>query len=209
MSRPLILALHGVGSCSSDMAAALAPLTSIAQVIALDGCEPFDGGGRRRQWFSVNGVTEADRPRRVEEALPGLIKRIEDVARDHHVPRGELVLLGFSQGAIMTLAMVAHGHHAGRAIAISGRLASSVVQAGAKPASLLVIGDSADQVMPSCLSAQAAEKLTGAGHRASTILTDGIGHGIGPQTISEISAWLASEPCLETSTLDLEGPHDD
>lgn len=209
MSRPLIVALHGVGSCSSDMAAALAPLTVIAQVIALDGCKPFDGGGPRRQWFSVNGVTEADRPRRVEEALPGLIKRIEDVARDHHVPRGELVLLGFSQGAIMTLAMVAQGHHPGRAIAVAGRLASPVVPAGAKPASLLAIGDSADQVMPARLSAQAAEKLAEAGHRASMILTDGIGHGIGPQTISDISAWLASEPRLQTNTLELEGPHDD
>jgi phospholipase/carboxylesterase len=175
MNRPLIVALHGVGSSGPDMGAALAPLTAVAEVIALDGCEPFDGGGRGRQWFSVSGVTEADRPRRVAGALPRMLKRLDDLARQHGVAREDLVLLGFSQGAIMTLAMVAQGFHAGRAIAIAGRLAAPV-----------------DRVMPQGLSQDAAERLRAAGHHVDQILTNGIGHSIGAQTLSSIASWLAA-----------------
>jgi phospholipase/carboxylesterase len=192
MNRPLIVALHGVGSSGHDMGAALAPLAPIADVIALDGSEAFDGGGRARQWFSVRGVTEADRPRRVAGALPVLIERLDQLARDRNVAREDLVLLGFSQGAIMTLAMVAQGLHAGRAIALAGRLAAPVVPAGTRPASLLVIGDAVDRVMPPALSQEAAERLRTAGHHVDLRLTDGVGHGIGSPTLSSIANWLAA-----------------
>lgn len=192
MNRPLIVALHGVGSSGPDMGAALAPLAAFAEVTALDGCEPFDGGGRGRQWFSVSGVTEADRPRRVAGALPRMLKRLDDVAKQHGVARDHLVLLGFSQGAIMTLAMVAQGLHVGRAIAIAGRLAAPVVPAALHPASLLVIGDSVDRVMPQRLSHDAAELLRAAGHHVHLTQTDGSGHGIGAQTLSSVADWLAA-----------------
>lgn len=192
MSRPLIVALHGVGSSGRDMGAALAPLASIAEVIALDGCEAFDGGAHGRQWFSVSGVTEADRPRRVAGALPRLVERLDRLASEQGVAREDLVLVGFSQGAIMTLAMIAQGLHAGRAVAIAGRLAAPVVPAGSRTASLLVIGDAADRIMPTALSQDAAERLRAAGHHVDLSLTDGIGHGIGSKTLSSIAAWLAA-----------------
>jgi phospholipase/carboxylesterase len=95
MSRPLIVALHGVGSSARDIAAAVAPLERIADLVALDRAEPFDGGGRGRQWFSVAGVTEADRPMRVAGALPALVDRLDRLAADRGVAREDLVLLGF------------------------------------------------------------------------------------------------------------------
>lgn len=192
MSRPLIVALHGVGSSARDMAEALAPLERIADVVALDGCEPFDGGGRGRQWFSVSGITETDRPMRVAAAMPGLLDRLDRIAQDHGVARQALVPVGFSQGAIMTLSMVAQGLHTGRAVAIAGRLAAPVVPAAGQPASLLLVHDSADRVMPLRLSEEAAASLTAAGHHVQLTRTDGIGHGIAPATIAAIAGWLAA-----------------
>jgi phospholipase/carboxylesterase len=192
MSRPLIVALHGVGSSGPDMAAALAPLERIGQVVALDGPDPFDAGGRGRQWFSVAGVTEADRPGRVAAALPSLATRLDDLAGRHGVSRDDLVLLGFSQGAIMTLAMVAGRLHRGRAIAVAGRLAAPVEPAHDGPASLLLVHDRADPVMPSALSDQAAAALAAAGHEVDLIHTHGVGHGIGPYTLSAIAGWLTA-----------------
>jgi phospholipase/carboxylesterase len=188
----LIVALHGVGSSAHDMAAALAPLQAFAEVVALDGRDPFDGGGAGRQWFSVSGVTEADRPERVAEALPSLVDRLDKLARDRGLRREDLLLLGFSQGAIMTLAMVAQGLHPGRAVAIAGRLAAPVVLAGDRPASVLLVHDSVDRVMPAALSANAASQLSAAGHHVKVIGTDGIGHSIGSPTTSAIADWLAT-----------------
>jgi len=205
MSRPLIVALHGVGSSARDMAAALAPLEKLAEVVALDGTDPFDVGATGRQWFSVAGVTEANRPDRVASALPALLDPLDRLAADHGVRRRDLVLLGFSQGAIMTLAMVAQGLHAGRAVAIAGRLAAMVSPIENDAADLLLVHDLADRVMPASLSSDAAAKLTAAGHRVEVVHTAGVGHGVGPATITAITGWLAAadrSPALSTS---LEG----
>lgn len=205
MSRPLIVALHGVGSSGRDFAAALAPLAPIAEVIAPDGFEPFDGGGGGRQWFSVSGVTEADRAGRVAAALPRLAARLDRLAKHHDVARDDLVLLGFSQGAIMTLALVAQGLHPGRAIPVAGRLAAAVVPAGNKPALLLTLGDTADHVMPPALSQEAARQLIGAGHKVDLTVTAGIGHGIGSHTIKAIAGWLAATALPRAFALPIEG----
>jgi len=108
------------------MTAALAPLEGVADVVALDGCEAFDRGGPGRQWFSIAGVTEANRPIRVAIALSRLLDRLDKLARDRGVERDALTFGGFSQGAIMTLAMLAQGLHAGRTVAIAGRPAVPV-----------------------------------------------------------------------------------
>jgi phospholipase/carboxylesterase len=121
-----------------------------------------------------------------------MIQRLDQLAQDHGVVRDDLLLFGFSQGAIMTLAMVAQGLHAGYAITVAGRLAAPVLLAGSHPASVLVIGDSADRVMPLGLSQDAADRLRAAGHHVDLSLTDGIGHGIGAQTLSSIASWLAA-----------------
>jgi phospholipase/carboxylesterase len=192
MIRSLVVALHGVGANARTMASALAPIESVADVVALDGCEPFDGGGSGRQWFSITGVTEASRPARVAAALPRLLDRLDSLARDRSVDRDALILVGFSQGAIMTLAMVAQGLHKGHSVAIAGRLAVPVLPITDGGASLLLAHDTDDQVMSPTLSDDAAARLSAAGHSVALRHTAGVGHGIGPQTTTAILDWLAA-----------------
>jgi phospholipase/carboxylesterase len=191
MTRPLIVALHGVGSNARDLAAALAPLGAVADVLALDGFEPFQGGGQGRQWFSVAGITEATRPARVAQALPRLIETLEALAAERGIDRQDIVLLGFSQGAIMTLAAVAGGLHHGRAVAIAGRLAAPVLPATTL-ASVLLLHDRDDRVMPIALSIDAGTVLRGAGHHVDGAWSAGLGHGIGAPTLSNLADWLAT-----------------
>jgi len=189
MTRPIIVALHGVGASADDLKAALQPLDAVAEVIALPGPDPFDRGGTGRQWFSISGVTEANRPDRVAAALPPLLARLEALAAERDVPSHQLILLGFSQGAIMTLAAVAGGFRVERAIAVAGRLAAPVRQP-ATPVSVLLVHDQGDPVMPVSLSAEASAALTQGGHRVEAVTTNGLGHRIGAATISAILDWM-------------------
>ncbi len=190
MSRPLIVALHGVGSNARDMAAALVPLEAHGEIVALDGTEPFIGGGNGRQWFSVAGISDANRPARVVAAMPAFIDCLDILAAERGISRHELVLLGFSQGSIMTLAAVAGGHFHGRAIAVAGRLAAAVIL-GAQPAHLLLVHDRDDPVMPVELSVEAGTALSRAGHHVEGAWTSGIGHRVAGPMLPTIANWLA------------------
>jgi len=205
VTRPLVVALHGVGANARTMAAALAPLERVADVVALDGCEAFDRGGPGRQWFSITSVTEANRPMRVAAALPRLLDRLDKLARDRGVERNALTLVGFSQGAIMTLAMVAQGLHKGRAVAIAGRLAGPVLATTGQGVSLLLVHDLNDQVMPATLADDAAARLGVAGHDVVLRHTEDVGHGIGQPTSATILDWLAATAAPRSISSLVEG----
>jgi phospholipase/carboxylesterase len=202
---PLIVALHGVGSSARDMAVALAPLERVAEVVSLDGGEAFDGGGLGRQWFSIAGVTDADRSQRVARALPGLLERLDQLARSRDMRREDLVLLGFSQGAMMVLAMVAQQFHPGQAVAIAGRLAVPVLPAAGRPASLLLVHDLSDRIAPPSMSRDAADRLGAAGHHVKLVHTEGVGHGIGPAVPGVIAEWLAATASARAVSTSTEG----
>lgn len=192
MTRPVIVALHGVGSTASQLELALGPLGAVADVIVMPAPDPFEGGGSGRQWFSVNGVTEENRSARAAAALEELLPRLDALAEGRNMSRDELVLLGFSQGAILAHGAVASGAHRGAAVAIAGRLATPVIDAGERPANVLLVHDITDPVMPVELSTNAAQELASAGHHVQRAVTTGIGHAIGAATLIIVTDWLAS-----------------
>jgi phospholipase/carboxylesterase len=94
--RALLSGYGIVTSKGPGGATALMKLEAVADVMALDGADPFDRGCAGRQWFSIRGVTEADRSARVLTALPSLLARLDLLAAERGVARKDLVLLGFS-----------------------------------------------------------------------------------------------------------------
>lgn len=70
------LLFHGAGSSARDLAPlgeALAPHLPGATIVSLQASEAVGPGW---QWFSVQGVTEADRPARVAAAISAFIRAV-------------------------------------------------------------------------------------------------------------------------------------
>ncbi|WP_157220575.1 dienelactone hydrolase family protein [Flavisphingomonas formosensis] len=182
MTIRLIVALHGVGSCAADIAPfgeALAAAIG-AEAVALDGPEPYDmPPPRGRQWFSIKGVTETNRPARVAAALPGLLARIDGLAHDRGVARNAIALAGFSQGSIMSLAAVVGGGTFGAVVAVAGRLAAPLSPARSGSPAVLLLHDKLDTMMPFPLAGEAEAALRAAGHDVSLMASEGYGHAIG------------------------------
>lgn len=187
----LVLLLHGVGSNGADMR----PLSQYfaqslpgAVFLAPDGAQPFDGGGNGRQWFSVAGVTEANRPARVEAAraaLDALIDGAKAQAKASHV-----ILIGFSQGSIMALDALARGKVA-EVVAFAGRLAFTGTPTPQPQARALLIGGTADQVIPHRLSTEAGDRLSAAGVATKVVILPGVPHTITAEGIAAAQAFLA------------------
>ena len=187
----LFLLLHGVGASAAHMAPlaqALASEYPQAAVLCVDAPDPFDGvpgGGAGFQWFSVRGVTEANRPERVAATLPRFVARVRDLQTRFAIDWPRTALAGFSQGAIVALeAVQAEPHLAGRVLAFSGRHASVPMHAPADTTLHLLHGLD-DHVMPHASAVDSAERLLALGGDVTADVLPGIGHELHPRLIAQ------------------------
>lgn len=178
-----VIYLHGVGSSG----AAMAPL---AEAVGLAVPAHFPDGpqalGQGRQWFSIEGVSEANRPARVAAALPAFTATIERFGD----PQDSL-LVGFSQGAIMALHAVAAGLPAAGVFALSGRLAGPVDRRSDWPAITLLHG-SADPMMPETVARATEGWLKDAGASPQLVIFEGLGHSVDVRTVEAIRRGAAT-----------------
>jgi phospholipase/carboxylesterase len=176
----LVVLLHGVGSNAQD----LVPLADIwreslphAAFASFDGSEPFDGGFGGRQWFSLRDVDVNNRPGRIAAAWPALQAMLDAELAHWGLGYGQLALVGFSQGSMMSLHHVAtNPQGAAVVVAFSGRLASPVTAKSATPVTL-IHGD-ADNVIPVDETERAAIALHDAGFQVDAYALPGVGHTI-------------------------------
>jgi phospholipase/carboxylesterase len=186
--RQLFILLHGVGARSSD----LVPLAHRFRNVFPDAAflipdaplpfdsGPFDGGGHRRQWFPVSGVTEENRVARVAAAMPALHAIVQQAQDRLKVLQSDTALAGFSQGAIMALEFaVAHDGHVGRVIAFSGRFAR-LPETAPEFTTLHLLHGEEDRVIPVAHAHAAYERLMELQGDATLDVASLVGHEIHP-----------------------------
>lgn len=179
----LMLLLHGVGSNGAGMQ----PLAEWLQrefpqaaFVAPDGFEPLDGdpSGQARQWFSRTGVTEFNRAQRITAALPPLAAWVQQVQADLGIGPAATALVGFSQGAIMSLALAqAHDGIAGRVLAFAGRYAVLPSHAP-EHTTIHFFHGGADEVVPAQHARDGIQRLAELHGDATIDIAEGLGHEI-------------------------------
>jgi len=180
-ARQLVLLFHGVGSSADNLAplgGAIAQARQDAFVVSVNGPHPSTLGSGR-EWFSVVGITEENRPERIAKAMPLFRSAVEHWQKASAIgPRD--VLVGFSQGAIMALESTQVQMElppAQRVIAMAGRFAQPVRRAPAGLKFHLIHGEQ-DSVVPTRSSVEAERALQAAGADVTLDLLPGLGHGI-------------------------------
>lgn len=179
-----IVFLHGVGSSGAAMQPLAHEIGLTVETHFPDGPQGFDMGPGR-QWFSVRGVTEANRADRVAGALPDLVALLKGFG-----PTEQTLLIGFSQGSIMALHAAAAGLPLAGVIAIAGRLAGPVPAHDVWPPITLLNGDR-DTIMPPPIAMATADWLRTAGAAPVAHILPGLGHSIDHQVIAAIHDLLA------------------
>lgn len=189
-----MLLFHGVGASAKDMeplGSFLAQQRPQAWVIGVQAPLATESG-RGWRWFSMMGITEANRPGRVVEAMPRFVETVSHWQQAAGADVASTTLMGFSQGAIMALESTQQGPAlAGRVVAIAGRFAQVPRRAPAGTVVHLMHGDQ-DRVMPMALAVDGASALRALGASVSLDVFPGLGHGVDARVASRIGEHLAA-----------------
>jgi phospholipase/carboxylesterase len=185
----LVVFLHGYGADGADLldlAEVLGPHLPGAAFVAPDAPDRCAGGGFGYQWFPIprfDGSTEAMAAAGVEASAGDLNGFLDTRLAEEGLTPDRLVLVGFSQGAMMTLHVAPRRDEAvAGVVAISGRLLrpeALAAETRVKPPILIMHGDQ-DPVVPFAELARAGDALVGAGFQVFGHVMKGTGHGIAP-----------------------------
>jgi phospholipase/carboxylesterase len=198
-ARNMVVFLHGYGANGDDLLGLADPLSGHMRdtvFIAPDAPDACSGTPFGRQWFGIpafDGSSLADAMAAMDKSALQLNAFLDARMADEGLSDAQVMLLGFSQGAMMSLHVAPRRKtpFAG-VIAISGRLirpdrlqAELVV----KPPVLLIHGDQ-DPVVDFAEMGKAGDALVAAGLETFGHVMKGTGHGIAPDGLGIALAFM-------------------
>ena len=179
-AQQLMLLFHGVGSTALDLVPlgkVLAEEFPAAFIVSVAAPAPSGAGGGR-EWFSVLGISEENRPERVEAALPAFLDTVRRWQAEAGVGTDAVALIGFSQGGIMALeATRDQPAVAGRVVSIAGRFATLPTEPNAGT-TLHMFHGKLDPVIPYGYTVEAAQHLVNIGADVTADVIPHVGHQI-------------------------------
>lgn len=200
-ARSMVVFVHGYGADGADLLGLADPLAEhLPDTVFLspDAPERCVGGGFGFQWFPIPWIDGSDvalAERGLDLAAQDLNGFLDARLAEEGLGPEALALVGFSQGAMMSLHVAPRRPVAiAGVVAISGRLLRPDVlgEALVKPPVLLVHGD-ADPVVPFEDMGRAGQALEGAGFEVYGHVMQGTGHGIAPDGLSVALQFLRGQ----------------
>lgn len=186
--KSIVLFLHGLGSNGDDLIA-LAPYfanvlpdTVFVSPNAPEHCDMAPAGYEGSyQWFSLQDRDPDTMLRLVKEASPKLEVFIDEILDYYQLPASKLVLVGFSQGTMMSLYTgLNYKEQLAGIVGFSGALINEdhALQANKQTPVLLVHGEE-DDVVPYDAMAMAQFRMKEQGYiNLETLSCPGLAHSI-------------------------------
>jgi phospholipase/carboxylesterase len=193
---PLLVLLHGIGADEDDLFPLAASLDPRFTVVSLRAPHRYSIGWA---WFRIDlhpGGTVTPDAAQARETLADLVRWLERAPGRHGTDPARTYLLGFSQGAMMSLGAL---HRAPRllagVVALSGRSPDGLFEAPADPDAvarvpLLVAHGTHDDLLPVAHGRRTREAFASLS-RDFTYREFPVGHGISPEELALVGAWLA------------------
>ncbi|WP_424970318.1 alpha/beta hydrolase [Dinoroseobacter sp. S76] len=207
-AKRVVVLLHGYGADGNDLlglADPLSPHMPDTAFVAPNAPEVCVNNPMGFQWFPIpwlDGSSEEEAATSMERAVEDLNAFLDSVLEDEGITPDNLMLLGFSQGTMMSLHVAPRRDEAvAGVVGFSGRLLGPERledEMKVKMPILLIHGDQDDMVPPSSLP-EAGNALTSAGFEVYAHVSKGTGHGIAPDGLSVALAFMRDKLGLEES----------
>ena len=192
---PLLLTLHGLRGNEGDLMKAMPGVDEDFFRVSVRG--PYPVGQDAYAWYHVRFAPEGPqiRTEEADSSRLALLGFIDELVEAYGLDAGRVYLMGFSQGAIMSLSIaLTHPEKVAGVVAMSGRIASHVVPLIVSPdrlrsLSIFVVHGTEDKVLP-------IEHGRATRDRLSRLPFDleyreyAMGHEITSESLKDISDWL-------------------
>jgi phospholipase/carboxylesterase len=194
-NQPLVIFLHGYGSNEQDLFGMKEQLP--AQYTYLSVRAPIVMEEGSYQWFrkkgegAYNGETDD-----LKSSGRLLLDFVAQAAQKYHTEPAKVVLVGFSQGAIMSYEVaLRHPEAVGGIAALSGRilpvLKSELTPDEKRQSLAIFIGHgTADKRLPLTDGTEANSLLQSVSLEPEFHAYQGVGHNISAEELQDLSAWL-------------------
>ncbi|MDB5666986.1 alpha/beta fold hydrolase [Cypionkella sp.] len=200
VARSMVVFVHGYGADGADLlglASTLAAHLPETVFYAPDAPEACAGTAFGRQWFGIprfDGSSESVAKASLARAAEDLNGFLDARLAEEGLEAKALVLVGFSQGAMMSLHVAPRRSDVlAGVVAISGMLMFPELlgaEAQVKPEVLLIHGDQ-DPVVPFAEMAAAGNALVANGFQVFGHVMKGTGHGIAPDGLQVALSFIA------------------
>lgn len=194
----LVILLHGYGADAADLIGLADPLSSVLPntlFVAPNAPERCVNNPMGYQWFPIpwmDGSSQEQMTASFESSAAALESYLDEIAEETGIAPNRTVLLGFSQGTMMSLHVGPRREQSPAGIiGFSGRLlaADRMSEVVSTPPVLLIHGD-ADPVVPYASMPEAEAALTEAGFSVTTHTSPGTPHGIAPDGLQMAAGFL-------------------
>ena len=200
-ANKLVVFLHGYGADGKDLIDLAKPFGMAlpnASFISPDAPHPCAMSPQGRQWFPIEEI-----PMGAIKASLGLLDLIQNEAKKLSLTFKDVILIGFSQGAMMSMqCLLINNEQLGAIIGYSGALkkenidaANDLISNGKHKYSdtpvLLVHGEQ-DEVVPFQSLEKSKYLLNKIGFNVQTLSRQNLAHGIDPEGISKGMEFLKS-----------------
>lgn len=194
--NPLLLLLHGYGSNEEDLFSFAPELPGEYYVISARapyGLPPYGFA-----WYAINFDADENKFSDIGQAKQSrdlVLKFIDELLAHYPIDAGNVTLVGFSQGCILSYAAaLSEPEKIQRVVAMSGYLNKELLPdgyAGNDFSNLrfFISHGSADQVIPVEWARKAKPELDALGIE-SVYKEYPVGHGVAPQNFYDLLSWL-------------------
>ena len=193
ISSNLVVFLHGYGADGKDLIDLANPFSMAlpnATFISPDAPDPCAMSPQGRQWFPIEEI-----PNGAIKASESLLNLIQKEAEDINLAFRDVVLIGFSQGAMMSMqCLLLNKFRFGAVIGYSGALRKENIEAAGSQiidgkhkfseTPILLVHGEQDEVVPFQSLQNSKSLLDNIGFNVETLSRPKLGHGIDPEGIS-------------------------
>ena len=201
IANKLVVFLHGYGADGKDLIDLAKPFGMAlpnASFISPDAPHSCAMSPQGRQWFPIEEI-----PKGAIRASVGLLNLVENEAKKLNLTFKDVILIGFSQGAMMSMQCLLINHEQlGAIIGYSGALREENIEAANdqilngkhkfSDTPILLVHGEQDEVVPFQSLERSKILLNKIGFNVQTLSRQNLAHGIDPEGISKGMEFLKS-----------------